>query len=310
MFDLSILKNEERAIFALRSIYKDYGYVPYKMAKFEEYDLYVKNKDFLVSDSVITFNDTNGKLLALKPDVTLSIIKNYKDNEPLRVYYNENVYRISDTTHAYKEIMQTGLEYMGDISIDRKQEVINLAVMSLSCISDSFVLEVSDLSFLSMLLSLASSDTDFCKRVTSCISRKSTHEIPAICSEYGVGSNICDKLCAFASLYGERDAVLEKLKGLCVTSEMEKAYNDLCVLSSEISKLPNGEKVIFDFSVVNDMKYYNGLVFRGFIEGIPEGILSGGQYDKLMSRMGKDAGALGFAVYLDLLEDYDGEVKL
>ena len=76
MIEEAILKNEERAILKLRSLYKKYGYMPFKMSKFEEYDLYVRNKDFLISDRVITFNDTNGKLLALKPDVTLSIIKN------------------------------------------------------------------------------------------------------------------------------------------------------------------------------------------------------------------------------------------
>ena len=60
MIDERILKNEERAIFALRSIYRKYGYLPYKMSKFEEYDFYAQNKDFLVSDSIITFNDTDG----------------------------------------------------------------------------------------------------------------------------------------------------------------------------------------------------------------------------------------------------------
>ena len=76
MQNVQFLKDDEKAILSFRSLYQKYGYLPYKMSKFEEYDLYVKNKDFLVSDSVITFNDTNGKLLALKPDVTLSIIKN------------------------------------------------------------------------------------------------------------------------------------------------------------------------------------------------------------------------------------------
>ena len=87
-----ILKQEERISLALRSLYKTYGYQPYKMSKFEEYDLYVANKEFLVGDGVITFNDTDGKLLALKPDATLSIIKNVPDRNGTsqKVYYNEN----------------------------------------------------------------------------------------------------------------------------------------------------------------------------------------------------------------------------
>ncbi|MBQ7771078.1 MAG: hypothetical protein IJ373_07825, partial [Clostridia bacterium] len=62
-----VLKQEERISLALRALYKKYGYQPYKMSKFEEYDLYVTNKEFLVGDGVITFNNTDGKLLALKP---------------------------------------------------------------------------------------------------------------------------------------------------------------------------------------------------------------------------------------------------
>ena len=91
MTNNSILRNEEKAIYALRSLYSKYGYKPFKMSKFEEYEFYIQNKDFLVSDRIIAFNDTNGKLLALKPDVTLSIIKNGEDVEGFKqkVCYKE-----------------------------------------------------------------------------------------------------------------------------------------------------------------------------------------------------------------------------
>lgn len=129
MIDTTILKSEEKAIFSLRSLYSKYGYLPYKMSKFEEYELYLRNKDFLVSDRIITFNDTNGKLMALKPDVTLSIIKNGEDIDGFKqkLCYNENVYRVSGSTHQYKEIMQTGLECIGDIDEYDAFEVITLA---------------------------------------------------------------------------------------------------------------------------------------------------------------------------------------
>ena len=64
------------------------------------------------------------------------------------------------------------------------------------------------------------------------------------------------------------------------------------------------DALYLDFSVINDMNYYNGIMFRGFINGIPDGILSGGRYDSLMAKMGKKSGAIGFAVYLDLLERF------
>ena len=94
----------EQVTFSLRSLYNRRGYAQYKMSKFEEYDLYARNKDFLISDNVITFTDLNGKLMSLKPDVTLSIVKNSTDNpEGLqKLYYNENVYRVSKGAKAFR----------------------------------------------------------------------------------------------------------------------------------------------------------------------------------------------------------------
>ena len=74
--DWTILRSGEQIMYRLRGLYERYGYRRFKMSKFEEYDLYVRNKDFLVSDRMITFTDALGILMALKPDVTLSIIKN------------------------------------------------------------------------------------------------------------------------------------------------------------------------------------------------------------------------------------------
>ena len=139
------LKPEERAVYALRELYRGYGYLPFKMSKFEEYDLYVRNKDFLVSDRIITFTDVGGQLLALKPDVTLSIIKNGEDRagEKQKVCYNENVYRVSGSTHRFKEILQTGLECIGDLDSYDICEVVTLAAASLATISNTYALDIS-----------------------------------------------------------------------------------------------------------------------------------------------------------------------
>ena len=148
----TVLKKEENVSLALRSLYRSYGYLPYKMSKFEPYDLYVANKDFLVGDGVITFTDTDGRLLALKPDVTLSIIKNSKDGELQKVYYNENVYRISGETKQFKEIAQVGLECLGEVGNYEVYETLLLAAASLQEISSAFVLDISHLGILSAVL--------------------------------------------------------------------------------------------------------------------------------------------------------------
>ncbi|MBR5680767.1 MAG: ATP phosphoribosyltransferase regulatory subunit, partial [Clostridia bacterium] len=118
--------NDERIIFTLRALYTKYGYQPYRMSKFEEYDLYSRNKDFLVSEGVIAFTDTGGRLMALKPDVTLSIIKNTRDTAPdvEKLCYDENVYRSPKGASGYEEQMQIGLEQIGGVDLCGVSEVL------------------------------------------------------------------------------------------------------------------------------------------------------------------------------------------
>ena len=122
-----IISSAEKISLTLRELYFSYGYRAYRMSKFEEYDLYSQNKEFLVSDNVITFTDASGKLMALKPDVTLSIIKNSvrEAGEIKKVFYSENVYR-PDDVESFKEIMQTGLECFGDLTEKEITEVLVL----------------------------------------------------------------------------------------------------------------------------------------------------------------------------------------
>ena len=298
-FNTDVIKNDEKAIFALRSLYLKYGYKCYKMSKFEEYDLYARNKDFLVSDSVITFTDKNGSLMALKPDVTLSIIKNSSPEGLTKVYYNENVYRVSQGSNGFKEIMQTGLECIGDIDTYNICEVVMLAAKSLMAICEDFVLDISHMGFISELLGSLNIGSKLKKRIISCMAEKNLHEIKAICRENNIPSENIELV---ASTYGNGDEVLKKLEKAVVTDEMKKQLDQLKILNEFLKEHAVHEKINFDFSIVNDMNYYSAIVFKGYINGIETGVLSGGQYGSLMQRMGKKADAIGFAVYLDMLE--------
>ncbi len=305
----TVLKEEERISLELRSLYARYGYLPYKMSKFEEYDLYVKNKEFLVGDGVITFNDTDGRLLALKPDVTLSIIKKDGDEGGKRkVYYNENVYRISGKTKQFKEIMQVGLECLGDIDTYDVYETVCLAAESLASISKNFALNLSHLGVLSALLEELGGDKGFSKEVTQAIAEKNAHETARLCDEAGVAKEGKQRLLTLLSSYGELQTTLEKIKPVCGTERTKKAFDSLASLCALLQNSPYAKHIRLDFSVGGNMRYYDDVVFKGFVEGVAEGVLSGGRYDKLLSRMGRKSGAIGFAVYLDLLEGF-GEDK-
>ncbi len=300
------LKYDEQAVFLLRSLYSKYGYKQYKMRKFEEYDLYVRNKDFLISDSVITFTDTNGKLMALKPDVTLSIVKNTKDSDGSvqKVYYDENVYRVSKGTHSYKEIKQAGLECIGDVDTYCVCEVLSLAVKSLMTISENCVVDVSDLAILFALYDYIGLSYETRKRMTSLISDKNTHEMKRLCEDMSVSAESTALLEELISYNGTPDEILPRLKAMAERIGAQAEFSEFeSVVSSLDEELQS--KLRIDFSVVSDINYYNGIVFKGFIDKIPDSVLSGGRYDSLMQSMSRKSKAIGFAVYIDMLERFN-----
>lgn len=304
----SVLKNEEKAIFDLRALYSLYGYTQYKMGKFEAYDLYVRNKDYLVSDNIITFTDTDGKLLALKPDVTLSIIKNGKDvpGSVQKVYYNENVYRVSKKNNAFQEIMQVGLECIGAVDDYCIFETVMLAAQSLKSISEDYILDVSHMDIVSEAIAALNVSAQTEKALLEKIGEKNLHGIEQICGEAGADGALLKTL---ASTYGKLTDVLPVLKENAISDKMRAAVEQLARMAAFLTANGCADNVYVDFSVINNQSYYNGIVFCGFIKGIPTGILSGGEYDKLMQKMGRKSRAIGFAVYLDMLERLTADEK-
>lgn len=304
-----IIKSDERAIFELRALYKSFGYSQYKMSRFEEYDLYVRNKDFLLSDEVITFTDRNGRLLALKPDVTLSIIKNSSDEKGLveKLYYNENVYRVAPGTHNFKEIMQAGLECIGDLSFYDISEVVLLAAKSLSLISESYVLDISHMGLIAAVLEDAGLSPQGKKQALTFLNQKNPHELLSLCEAEGIDKEKSEKIAALAEISGTTEEILSKLGDILSSEGEKKALAEFRTLFEIIKEAGFGDNVRIDFSVGNNMKYYSGVVFNGYVEGIPTSVLSGGQYDKLLAKMKKGSSAIGFAIYLDLLERFEDE---
>lgn len=292
---------------SLGKLYRKYGYSRYKMSKFEEYDTYVENKDFLISDRVITFTDVSGKLLAMKPDVTISIIKNTDGTDGLvhKMYYKENVYRVSKGTHAFKEIMQMGLECIGAIDSYSICEVVMLAAKTLEAISSEYVLDISHMGIVSAVLEKANLSPAETSEFINAISEKNMPRLLSLCSNKELTQELTSKITSLITLCGSISDVIESLGAICTTQESQAALSELKMLSDVLTLAGLSQNVNVDFSVVNDMNYYNGIVFRGYIEGIPTGVLSGGQYDKLMEKMKKNSKALGFALYMDLLEFLD-----
>ena len=308
--DKTRMSMEERAGLELHELYRKYGYARYKMQKFEEYELYLKNRDFIETESIIAFSDARGKLMALKPDLTLSIVKNYKYEPGVvrKLFYSENVYRSAKNSLQHREMLQTGLECMGDIDQYQVAEVTMLAAASLAVLSQDAVLAVSHMGLISDLLEPVR-DPGTKNRIIRAVGEKNLSEIEKICREEEIDRMVADSLLTLIGAYGAFEDVREELNRLPLGYSGRKAMAELETVFGVIASTPYRDQVKIDFSIVNDLTYYSGILFQGFVRGIPQSILSGGRYDRLMSRMNRQGGALGFAVYLDYLDMLPGDSR-
>lgn len=301
---MDAVNTQESVSLALRSLYRGFGYLPFKVTKFEEYDLYAQNKSFLTCKQVLTFSNTDGRLMALKPDVTLSIIRSAAGGEGLRkVYYNENVYRVPGDGEGFREIPQTGLECIGELDICAVGEVVALAAKSLAVISERWVLDVSHMGVISGVLEAAGVAEEDRGPIWQAVSAKNASELSALCGAAGVMPGTADTLQRLTALCGPLEKTLSELGNIPLPEESLPAVEELRALG-RLLRLWDAGDVQLDFSVVNDAAYYSGIVFRGFIDGVASGVLAGGQYDNLIKKMGRPGGAIGFAVYLDQLERF------
>ena len=285
----------------LRAIYESAGYSKYRMEKFLPYDLYIEHKEFLTGDGIITFTDALGRLMALKPDVTIGIAKNADDGGAAeKLYYDESIFRIDEALSEYREISQIGLEYIGADTAFAEAEVMIMALQSLEAISQDCVLDISHMGYISALLdSLGISGKDAPDAMRA-LKRKDRGALMQLAEKLGLSDAAAEELDRTSRLrLPLKEAALLLSKAEDFKTE---APAELAALSAAISSRGGEEKIFVDFSVINGLDYYNGLVFQGYVKGAPRAILSGGRYDNLMKRLGKPQRAIGFAIYLSELD--------
>ena len=300
--DLSHFSPVERSTLRLRVLYEQAGYRKYRCSRFEEYSLYQQNERFLADSQVVTFTDLDGHLRAIKPDVTLSIAKNAQPapGECKKYYYTEQICRPSRESHTFTEISQMGLECIGAVGPAGQAEVVGLALQSLASLEVPTVLELSHMGFVTALLDELGVESSARPRLLELLRDKNAHELRAAALAAGLDGEAAGALCGILDLHGPLGSTLTAARAACRCEGQRQALEELQSLQNELGDAGRGMQL--DLSLAGDMEYYNGLVFSGYVAGVPRAVLKGGRYDPLAQRFTPGACALGFALYLDELE--------
>lgn len=293
----------------LRGLYTECGYSRYRTVGFEEYDLFSEYRDFLTSGQMITFTGAGGRLLALKPDITMSIIRDASEQRGRtdKFFYSESVYRVPAGGDEFKEILQIGLECIGDICAYDRAEVVSLACRTLGMTGCDYMLDISHTGLIEGIRKLFGISDRNRGELAHALRDKNAPALSLICARSGLDENEAKKLIELSRLslpIREAKDTLALL-GFSKYPESADAIKELSMIADALTD-EEAERVRIDLSVIHGMNYYDGVVFNGYIDGVSEAILKGGEYGRLITKMGRTGSGLGFALYTDLLELIDG----
>ncbi len=281
----------------LKSLYRAYGYEEYRLSGFEDYAFYAENENFLNSKDVIAVN-AGGKLLALRSDVTLSIAKNIDIDAKAgirKLFYDEKVFRKAHGG-GINEISQIGVEIMGELDRMASNEICDLMFETLNRVSAVSVVDVSHMGIIVKAVKMLGLDVKEEHLALECLMSKNSHDFLRIMRERGKSEREYDAFLTLINLPSDGQEAISKLKeiqGLDIAAEVSELEDYLLYATGNMQ---------VDFSIVGDYNYYNGIIFKGYVAGVPKAVLSGGRYDKLLEKFGKDAQAIGFALYLGELD--------
>ena len=300
------MSKKDLVLLDIRKMYDLYGYKRISLPSFEEYDLYNENKDF-IDRNILTVMSPNGKLLALRPDITLSVAKKISKDQSLKyskIYYQENTYNLTKYT-GYEEDEQLGIELIGKESVFLDFEIVDLAVKSLDIINQKSLIVLSHAGFISSIFDNLNLEYEVKEEIFDCINKKNSHDIKNILENNKfISENVKELIYKIPELSGDLDDITKELSKYGINDNIKKILLELKQLNNLLLKFHKRSKIVFDFSVIKNLNYYNGIILQGYIEGFPNVILTGGRYDRLFEKFGVDTGAVGFAILTDSLKGY------
>ena len=288
----------------LHNIFKGMGYSEVVTPGIEFFDVFNKKSSYISQENLYKLSDSKGRLVAIRPDSTIPIARmaatRLKDYTlPLRLFYNQSIYLNNPLLSGRSdEIVQAGIELIGSPSKKADLEVISIAIQALSSYdSDNFRLEIGDIGFFTELVSQLEVDDVIIEEIRRLIEVKNYLALNDLLDTIG-NNKITRALKQLPRLFGGVE-VFEKASTLFSDKKIDLILSDLKDLYNKLEELGYNGKIAVDLGIVNRTNYYTGVVFKGYLQGCGDCVLSGGRYDKLISEFGTDIPAIGFGINVD-----------
>jgi ATP phosphoribosyltransferase regulatory subunit len=293
----------------LRDSYINCGFLDIISPTLEFYDVFNGDNTTIAQEKMYKLFDNQGRILVLRPDVTTPIarITATKLNEasfPIRFCYTSNVFRVNESLFGKtNEVTQSGIETIGINSIKADAETIIIGINALrNCGLKDFKIEIGQAEFYKSLIEELKLSVENKEKI-----RRYVEDKNFIALDHFIVENVKDHsqsslraIKELPKLFGSIE-IIEKALKLTNNRNAIKALKNIIDVYKLIDKAGLSSYVTFDLGMVQHMDYYSGIIFRAITHGVGGYVLSGGRYDDLIKKFGRDLPAIGFAIDVDSL---------
>lgn len=291
---LFVLKKE------VESFLYEEGYMNIEPSIFEGYDEFIGVNSRTDKKSTVKLLDNSGGILILSPDITTGIINKFmprwESGLKLKIFYCGKTYRHNGT--GIKENREIGVEIIGEKNHDTDRYILNTANCIMSRYSDNYLFEIGNVKFLKGIIRACSFNKSDYDSILNLLYLKNRQEL----KEYLSGLPYREPMSTLSNIFdleGTFDEILEQLNGLYMNNLMKQGIEELRAVDNYMKNIT--DKITYDLSMVSELSYYDGIIFRGYIYGSNKEIIKGGRYDSFTEQYGCKIPAIGFTTELDEL---------
>ena len=299
------------------SVFDGWGYEEIAAPTVDYYALFERGMGRGEAHRAFRFTDTDGRMLALRPDVTSSVARAAATlfatrARPLRFCYAASVFRQQPRSRAEwrRQSRQVGCELIGVARLGAEMEVLLIAAEVLDRLglrADARV-TLSHAGLFNGVAAALGLDDEARERMRQLIDTRDAAELERFLSARAPSSGALELATRLARLSGKREALAEaKRAASAMTTDdaacVRAALDALEKLWDMIAGLGLADNFDIDLADVSGLDYYTGLVFRVYVAGAGARVGSGGRYDDLAANFGASEPAIGFVLDLDALAE-------
>lgn len=286
---------------ALRNAFIASGFDEVETPTYEFYDVFQSGVGAYMQESMIKFMDSKGRILVLRPDITVPIARLAATRMDLksgqRLFYIQNSYAAAQPAIGRAgEFTQAGVELIGDSGCSADAEVIALAIKSLKlCGLNNFAIDLGQVQYFKGLIADMKLDEAQADRLRHAVDSKDPIAVEAAAEELRLSDEARAQIKALPALFGGAE-VFDKALALTDNKACANAVNNLRNVYDLLGEYGLSSSLSVDFGMLHDIAYYSGIIFRGITPGIGFPVVSGGRYDELLAKFGSPSPATGFAL--------------